>query len=47
MAAGRLLRLPYNVPPSHRYLVTGRRFTDTGVLKSIAFLRKLVRTPMP
>lgn len=47
VATGRLLRLPHHVPPSHRYLVTGRRFTDTGVLKSIAFLRKLVRTPAP
>ncbi|MDR6707356.1 MULTISPECIES: LysR family transcriptional regulator [unclassified Novosphingobium] len=44
VAAGQLLRLPLRVPSSHRYMVFARNFTDPGVLRSIAFLRKTVRT---
>lgn len=41
---GELVRLPKALPSSHRYMVSSRRFTDPGVLRSIAFLRKTVRT---
>lgn len=36
--------MPLRMPSSHRYMVLARHFTDPGVLRSIAFLRKTVRT---
>lgn len=45
-AQGQLVRLPFDVPPSSRYMAYIQRFTDQNVLKSISFLRKTVRTAM-